>query len=48
MASSLPSTEELLSVLGVFDIIIGVAHGIGFLNTESGNDCQEYLEDQQE
>lgn len=48
MASSLPSTEELLSVLGVFDIIIGLAHGIGFLNTESGNDCQEYLEDQQE
>jgi hypothetical protein len=44
MASSLPSTKELLSVMGVFDIIIGIAHGIGFLNTENGNDCQEYLE----
>lgn len=48
MQSSLPSYSDLITVLGIFDIIIGLAHGIGFLNTENGNDCQEYLEEQQQ
>jgi hypothetical protein len=38
---------ELYSVLGIFDILIGLMHGIGFLNTENGNDCREYLDNQQ-
>lgn len=37
LMSSLPTYKELFSVLGIFDIIIGLAHGVGFLNTLNGN-----------
>lgn len=35
----LPEYSEVFSVLGIFNSLIGLMHGVGFLNTANGNDC---------